>query len=205
MAVFGGDSWLSDHDACVRLGQTIMELVNERDRLQRAGSNHSKINADIRSNIRRYQQDVQLLDQKLKKASNSYHLTQREAERRRALVENLYAKEKTMNESFRKDIMYTAPERTSLLPSTSGFGQDGWGGVSEDTRNLSINELQQEQQRLIQEQDDGLDELSAIISKQKRMGQLIGQEVDEHIGKAIRFINACSIQFNSVQFIWHKK
>ncbi|XP_054763351.2 syntaxin-8-like [Lytechinus pictus] len=186
MAGFGGDAWLTDHDACVRLGQTIMEMLNERDGLQRSGSNYSKINAEIRSRIRRYQQDVQLLDQNLKKASSSFHLTQREADRRRALVDNLKAKEKMLQNSFKQDVTYSAPERTSLLPSTSGFAQDGWGGVSEETRNLSVNELQQEQQRIIQEQDQGLDDLSAIINKQKRLGQVIGHEVDEHIGKRDR-------------------
>lgn len=34
---------MTDHDACMRMGQTIIEMINERDGLQRNGSNYSKV------------------------------------------------------------------------------------------------------------------------------------------------------------------
>ncbi|XP_032695910.1 syntaxin-8 isoform X3 [Lontra canadensis] len=49
----------------------------------------------------------------------------------------------------------------------------------EETRGLGFDELRQQQQKIIQEQDAGLDALSSIISRQKQMGKEIGNELDE--------------------------
>ncbi|NXY77419.1 STX8 protein, partial [Glareola pratincola] len=50
---------------------------------------------------------------------------------------------------------------------------------SEETRGLGFGDLRQQQRRIIEEQDAGLDALSSIISRQKQMGQEIGNELDE--------------------------
>ena len=44
---------------------------------------------------------------------------------------------------------------------------------------MGFDEIRQQQQKIIQEQDAGLDALSSIISRQKQMGQEIGNELDE--------------------------
>ncbi|KAB0368013.1 hypothetical protein FD755_021337 [Muntiacus reevesi] len=49
----------------------------------------------------------------------------------------------------------------------------------EETRGLGFDEIRQQQQKIIQEQDAGLDALSSIISRQKQMGQEIGNKLDE--------------------------
>ncbi|KAJ7406238.1 hypothetical protein BTVI_66000 [Pitangus sulphuratus] len=49
----------------------------------------------------------------------------------------------------------------------------------EETRGLGFDDLRQQQRRIIEEQDAGLDALSSIISRQKQMGQEIGNELDE--------------------------
>ncbi|XP_072044419.1 syntaxin-8-like [Amphiura filiformis] len=181
MASFGGDSWLTEHEACLGSGQAIMEKINQRDELQRSGSNYSKINADIRLSLRRFSQDIQHLRQQLTKASSQYHITQREAERRQGLLDNLLAKDKILNEAFKKDITYTAPERASLLNSnTAGFGQDTWGMESEETKGMSIDDIRQQQQLVIQDQDKNLDVLASVVARQKQMGETIGDELEQH-------------------------
>ncbi|CAD7688800.1 unnamed protein product [Nyctereutes procyonoides] len=49
----------------------------------------------------------------------------------------------------------------------------------EEARGLGFDEIQQQQQKIIQERDAGLDALSSIISRQKQMGKEIGNELDE--------------------------
>lgn len=49
----------------------------------------------------------------------------------------------------------------------------------EETRGLGVDGIRQQQQQIIQEQDAGLDALCSIISRQKQMGQEIGNELDE--------------------------
>ncbi|RXN07214.1 syntaxin-8-like isoform X2 [Labeo rohita] len=60
---------------------------------------------------------------------------------------------------------------------------------SEETRGLSFGEIKHQQQQIIEvlyshvsfslAQDAGLDALAAVISRQKQMGQEIGNELDE--------------------------
>merc|ERR1712226_568609 len=46
-------------------------------------------------------------------------------------------------------------------------------------RNMSHSQLLQRQRDVMREQDDGLDALSAVIAKQKRIGLEISDEVDD--------------------------
>uniref|UniRef100_A0A8C0J1I3 Syntaxin-8 n=1 Tax=Chelonoidis abingdonii TaxID=106734 RepID=A0A8C0J1I3_CHEAB len=50
---------------------------------------------------------------------------------------------------------------------------------TEETSGLNFGEIRQQQQRIIQEQDAGLDALSSVLSRQKQMGQEIGNELEE--------------------------
>ncbi|WP_411024313.1 hypothetical protein, partial [Salmonella sp. s58953] len=75
------------------------------------------------------------------------------------------------------------PSRSALL--TGGFGaepaQNPWlVNESEETRGLTFREIKEQQQCIIQVQDEGLEVLAEVISRQKRMGQDIGNELDEH-------------------------
>ncbi|XP_038064686.1 syntaxin-8-like [Patiria miniata] len=180
MASFGTDPWLADYETCLRTGQSLMEKINQRDELQRKGSSHSKIEAEIRLALRKFSKSIEGLKGQLLKASSNYHLTQREVDRRVGLLDNLTAKDKILNDAFRKDITYTAPERTRLLaPNTAGFGQDYYDEPDE-IRGMSINEIREQQQQVIQQQDEGLESLATVIARQKQMGQTIGTELEEH-------------------------
>ncbi|XP_022091461.1 syntaxin-8-like [Acanthaster planci] len=180
MASFGTDPWLTEYETCQRTGQSIMEKINQRNDLQRKGSSHSKIEAEIRLALRKFAKSIEVLKGQLLKASGNYHLTQREVDRRQGLLDSLTAKDKLLNEAFRKDITYTAPERTRLLaPNTAGFGQDYYNEPDE-IRSLSINEIQDQQHQVIQQQDESLEALGTVIARQKQMGQTIGTELDEH-------------------------
>ncbi|CAL8124167.1 unnamed protein product [Orchesella dallaii] len=45
-------------------------------------------------------------------------------------------------------------------------------------QNVSVQQIRQHQQEMIQEQDRGLEALSEVISRQKNLAQVIGNEVD---------------------------
>ncbi|MBZ3884723.1 Origin recognition complex subunit 2 [Sciurus carolinensis] len=71
--------------------------------------------------------------------------------------------------------------RSSLMSEESKRGApNSWlFEEPEETRGLGFDEIRQQQQKIIQEQDAGLDALSSIIRCQKQMGQEIGNELDE--------------------------
>lgn len=56
--------------------------------------------------------------------------------------------------------------------------------------NLSIQDLRRQQTRLLDDQDEGLDALAKIISRQKNLALRIGDEVGEQNGMInIQFLN----------------
>ncbi|OXB81190.1 UNVERIFIED_CONTAM: hypothetical protein H355_005120 [Colinus virginianus] len=107
--------------------------------------------------------------------------TQLEGDRRQNLVDDLLTRQKQLQASYKDEGTEPDVIRSSLMA----------GGVkrevtnpwlleeSEETRGLGFDDIRQQQRRIIEEQDAGLDALSSIISRQKQMGQEIGNELDE--------------------------
>ncbi|XP_046352036.1 syntaxin-8-like [Haliotis rufescens] len=175
-----GDSWLSDYDVCARLGQEIMEKINERNKHNRTSSAYTKLSAQIRVSMKQFSGDLGKLRQNLMRASSSYHITQREVERRQMQLDGLTTKEKQMEQAFRNE---TGETRQSLLGNrgTDTFASSDPWGMNEDPdnfRGVANNEIQAQQQDIIREQDQGLEALSSVIARQKMMAVDIGNEVD---------------------------
>ncbi|RXM34235.1 Syntaxin-8 [Acipenser ruthenus] len=123
---------------------------------------------------------------------------QSEADRRQNLVDDLLTREKQLQVTFKND--GTEPEfsRSSLM--TGGGGQRGSSNPwlmdePEETRGLGFTEIKQQQQRIIEAQDAGLDALASVLSRQKQMGQEIGNELDEH--------NACRLVIVNYKYIFY--
>lgn len=94
------------------------------------------------------------------------------------------------NETSMKEMVKVQP-RSSLMPGGAKREvPNPWlFEEPEETRGLGFDEIRQQQQKIIQEQDAGLDALSSIISRQKQMGQEIGNELEEQNGKNISEID----------------
>lgn len=50
----------------------------------------------------------------------------------------------------------------------------------------NVNDFRRQQERMLEEQDEGLDTLAKTISRQKHLALRIGDEVDEQNGEALR-------------------
>lgn len=177
------DPWLQNYDATCRLAQEIAENIHERNRQQRTDGNPAKINMTLRASLQRLKQQITQLRESLLRATSARHIMQSEADRRQNLVDDLLTREKQLQATFKND--GTEPEfsRSSLM--TGGGGQGGSSNPwlmdePEETRGLGFTEIKQQQQRIIEAQDAGLDALASVLSRQKQMGQEIGNELDEH-------------------------
>ncbi|KAG7491587.1 hypothetical protein MATL_G00005640 [Megalops atlanticus] len=176
------DPWLQNYDATCRLAQEIAENIHERNRQQRTGGNPAKLNMTLRASLQRLKQQIAQLRETLLRAASSRRIMQSEADRRQNLVDDLVTREKQLNATFRGDVTEPESSRSSLM--TGGVGQGGLANPwlidePEETRGLGFAEIKQQQQRIIEVQDAGLDALAAVISRQKQMGQEIGNELDE--------------------------
>lgn len=177
------DLWLQNYDATCRLAQEIAENIHERNRQQRTGGNTAKLNMTLRASLQKLKQNIAQLRETLIRASTQRHIMQAEADRRQNLVDDLATRETRLNASFNRDISEAEPARSSLMTSGHGSGPavNPWlVNEAEETRGLGFGEIKQQQQQIIEAQDAGLDALAAVISRQKQMGQEIGNELDEH-------------------------
>ncbi|XP_028307286.1 syntaxin-8 [Gouania willdenowi] len=178
------DHWFQNYDATCRLAQEIAENIHERNRLQRTGGNPAKINMTLRASLQKLKQNVSQLKEGLLRASSSRRIMQSEADRRQNLIDDLLTREKQLNATFKGDVTEAEPTRSTLLAggaaASGGPAANPWLiNEPEETKSLTFGEIKQQQQRIIEAQDAGLDALAAVIGRQKAMGQDIGNELDE--------------------------
>ncbi|VDI46506.1 syntaxin-8-like [Mytilus galloprovincialis] len=171
------DTWLKDYEACASVGQELMVLINDRNKNGRTSSTYTKLSAQIRVKLKTFSNEVNKLRQNLIRASSSYHITQREVERRQMLIDNLITKEKQINEAFKNE---GSNSRNTLIGTDTFGNNDPWGvkDEPEDFQGRSNTEVRTQQQQIIQQQDRGLESLSHVITRQKQMAIDIGDEVD---------------------------
>ncbi|RMB95047.1 hypothetical protein DUI87_28489 [Hirundo rustica rustica] len=202
------DPWLPLLAAARQLAQDIAERIQERNRCQRSGESSAKVNVTIsvsqvnvtisvflqvnvaiRSSLQSLKEKIEQLRELLLRAVSTRQIaisTQLEGDRRQNLVDDLLTRHKQLEASYRNEGPEPDTSRSSLMAGGAKRGvTNPWLlEESEETRGLGFDELRQQQRRIIEEQDAGLDALSSIISRQKQMGQEIGNELDEQNGKA---------------------
>ncbi|CAG2230959.1 STX8 [Mytilus edulis] len=143
------DTWLKDYEACASVGQELMVLINDRNKNGRTSSTYTKLSAQIRVKLKTFSNEVNKLRQNLIRASSSYHITQREVERRQMLIDNLITKEKQINEAFKNE---GSNSRNTLIGTDTFGNNDPWGvkDEPEDFKGRSNTEVRTQQQQIIQ-------------------------------------------------------
>ncbi|KAM6050236.1 syntaxin-8 isoform 3-T3 [Theristicus caerulescens] len=178
------DPWLSLYDAACQIAQEIAEKIQERNRYQRNGESSAKLNVIIRSSLQSLREKIDQLKDLLLRAVSTRQITQLEGDRRQNLVDDLLTRQKQLQASYKNEGTEPDVIRSSLMTGgvKRGVTNPWLMEESEETRGLGFDDLRQQQRRIIEEQDAGLDALSSIISRQKQMGQEIGNELDEQNG-----------------------
>ncbi|XP_044759467.1 syntaxin-8 [Coccinella septempunctata] len=168
----GEDPWLLEHETCEKLYREIMEQLTQRQRQPRTSDKFSQLSATIRLRLKQYNNEVEQLLQKIGFGGN---LTSAELERRNRQVEVLKSKGLQMQKLFDDQLTHkNNEERQSLFGATSSMFDD------DDFRRDTVSDIRNTQQKMIGEQERGLESLYQIISRQKNIAQTISNEVDLH-------------------------
>uniref|UniRef100_A0A8B9SYA1 Syntaxin 8 n=1 Tax=Anas platyrhynchos TaxID=8839 RepID=A0A8B9SYA1_ANAPL len=130
-----------------------------------------QLNVFIRSSLQNLKEKISQLRDLLLRDVSMHQITQMEGDRRQNLVDELVTRQKQLEASYRNEGPEPDVTRSSLM--TGGIKR----GVTnpwlldepEETRGLGFHDIRQQQRRIIEEQDAGLDQ----------MGQEIGNELDE--------------------------
>uniref|UniRef100_A0A669PXP4 Syntaxin-8 n=1 Tax=Phasianus colchicus TaxID=9054 RepID=A0A669PXP4_PHACC len=170
------DPWLSQYDAACQLAQEVAERIQERSRHRRNGESSAKLNVIIRSSLQNLKEKIDQLKDSLLRAVSTHQM---------------YLHKQHLINCVESDKVNFMSKTCNLFPELIFRSSLMAGGVkrgvtnpwlleeSEETRGLGFDDIRQQQRRIIEEQDAGLDALSSIISRQKQMGQEIGNELDE--------------------------
>ncbi|XP_034360200.1 syntaxin-8 isoform X1 [Arvicanthis niloticus] len=175
------DPWFSTYDSTCQIAQEIAEKIQERNQCERRGEKTPKLTLTIRTLLKNLKVKIDLLKDLLLRAVSTRQITQLEGDRRQNLLDDLVTRERLLLASFKNEGAEPDLIRSSLMSKEAKRGTPNpWlCEEPEETRGLGFDEIRQQQQKIIQEQDAGLDALSSIISRQKQMGQEIGNELDE--------------------------
>ncbi|XP_054391406.1 syntaxin-8 isoform X1 [Pongo abelii] len=175
------DPWFSTYDSTCQIAQEIAEKIQQRNQYERKGEKAPKLTVTIRALLQNLKEKIALLKDLLLRAVSTHQITQLEGDRRQNLLDDLVTRERLLLASFKNEGAEPDLIRSSLMSEEAKRGAPNpWlFEEPEETRGLGFDEIRQQQQKIIQEQDAGLDALSSIISRQKQMGQEIGNELDE--------------------------
>ncbi|XP_066471275.1 syntaxin-8 isoform X2 [Tiliqua scincoides] len=175
------DPWLSMYDSAFHTAQEIAEKIQECNRYQRNGESTAKLNVTIRSLLQNLREKTDNLRDLLFRSASTRQITQLEGDRRQNLLDDLLTRHRQLQASFKNEGTEPDVIRSSLMAGRvrQGVSNPWLVEEPEETRGLGFHDIQQQQWRVMEEQDAGLDALSSILSRQKQMGQEIGNELEE--------------------------
>ena len=117
--------------------------------------------------------------------SDDPSLTEGERTRRQALVQQLRSKEREVQEmSARRAKKGGRSERDQLLLEGGGIsdmGATSWGSPVEGGDDDVLVNADATREALMKEQDEGLDSLHSVISRQRRLAEMIGGEAESQV------------------------
>lgn len=170
------DVWLREADACERLCTEINGQIADRNREARNSERWQQISATIRVRLNQFNSQVKELRTKLDVIRGS--LTREEAERRVRQVEILESRRIRLQSEF-MDLGAVDRDRSELVGGPSSVWQEGTGqNQSEGLKNYSTDQLVEQRKKILAEQEEGLENLSKIISRQKEIAVKIHEEVE---------------------------
>lgn len=180
------DPWLTEYDACEELFRSIMEQITARNKFPKASKAYAHHSSTVRLRLKKYSLDVQRLKSKVDDALRSKTITLEEAERRTRQIELLQSRDIQLQNLYHARTDTYANSRSNLFaPTSSAFADGGttsWAADDDDEKLIDIGgtvtDWKLEQDRILLEQDKGLEELCKVIARQKEIGQNIVNEVD---------------------------
>ncbi|KAH9416439.1 Syntaxin-8 [Dermatophagoides pteronyssinus] len=192
------DEWLKDVESIDEFADQLMHKINQRNQYPTNTPAFAKSDLYIKDLFRKFQRKIGQLQETLNQLATTNKLTQREKERRQRLVDQFNDRCKKI-ETFLQN-----PRHSSLLnnyESSSSQQQQqapivSWNdglnvSDSNSQRFENVSKMKEIQQNLFKEQDQNIDSLTNVITRQKYLAREIDSELTvqneilEDIGEAM--------------------
>lgn len=158
-----------------------MGLIMQRNQHGRQTAAYVQTTAKVRQMIRQYMLDASKLQEDLSR--NTFLITTGEVERRQYMVNTLITKGRELDALLTSKAPAAGQLGRQELFGTelSSVSEGGWNAEeTEATQNLTVGEIREQQQRVLREQDKGLEGLSHVLGRQKEMAIGFNEELNLH-------------------------
>ncbi|KAI8041722.1 syntaxin-8 isoform X2 [Drosophila gunungcola] len=180
MALVDHDSWDIEYEGCERLRHQLLVHLNQRQQLNRFNrtSKYDQLTASIESGLEQLSKDMKHLKVVLDNAITWETSPEEELQQRRIDWDRLTSQLREIREKF------TNSSRSNVVAAASGSvwqDQDlvsGPGSSSRDTA-LDVEALKQRKIEMLEQQNQGLEVLSATLSRQRQLATQLGNEVED--------------------------
>nr|XP_046913718.1 syntaxin-8-like [Dermatophagoides farinae] len=192
------DEWLKDAESIDEFADQLMHKINQRNQYPTNTAAFAKSDLYIKDLFRKFQRKVGQLQETLNQLAATNKLTQREKERRQRLVDQFNDRYKKI-ETFlqnpvtdKRNTLFNYDNSESTQAPTVSWN-DGLNAsdASSSHQFENVSKMKEIQRNMKQEQDQNIDTLGDIISRQKYLAQEIDSELNiqneilEDIGEAM--------------------
>lgn len=175
------DPWVREHNLVDLECLQIVENLRQRDGLQRGTRGYIRINEEIKTSLSKVEQQLQEMTELLNQQSITGTITEHEGSRRQMLLQKVDRRYQDLRHQ------YTNSPKDSYMRNEL-LGDEGlskettvsWGEAGGSNSAHPVQQRVQAQEQYLQEQDDGLEDLSKIMSRTKDIAQSFTAEIDLH-------------------------
>ncbi|KAH8259644.1 hypothetical protein KR026_008241 [Drosophila bipectinata] len=174
MALVDHDSWDIEYEGCERLRHQLLVHLNQRQQLNPNDAKYLQLTASVKSGLEQLGKDVKHLKVVLDNAVTWETSPEEELEQRRIDFDRLTFQLREINEKFVKS------SRSNVLAASPGVSSPSvWQNQDQGNRPTDVDTLKLRQAEMLENQNRGLDALSATLSRQRILATQLGNEVED--------------------------
>ncbi|XP_016924444.4 syntaxin-8 [Drosophila suzukii] len=174
MALVDHDSWDIEYEGCERLRHQLLVYLNQRQQLNPKASQYVQLTGSITSGLEQLEKDMKHLKVVLDNAITWETSPEEELQQRRIDWDRLTSQLREIREKFANST------RSNVLAaaSTSAW-QDQALAPGQSSSTLDVETLKQRKIEMLEQQNQGLEVLSATLSRQRQLATQLGNEVED--------------------------
>lgn len=174
MALVDHDSWDIEYEGCERLRHQLLVHLNQRQQLNPKDAKYLQLTANVKSGLEQLGKDVKHLKVVLDNAVIWENSPEEELKQRRIDFDRLTFQLREINEKF------VNSSRSNVVAASPGVSSPSvWQDQGPGNAPMDVDTLKLRQAEMLENQNRGLDALSATLSRQRILATQLGNEVED--------------------------
>ncbi|XP_017081001.1 syntaxin-8 [Drosophila eugracilis] len=177
MALVDHDSWDIEYEGCERLRHQLLVHLNQRQQPSTRASQYVQLTSSIKSGLEQLAKDMKHLKVVLDNAITWETSPEEELQQRRIDYDRLNSQLREIREKFANSTR--SNDQTTTASGSAWQDQDLVPSQSSSSTALDVEALKQRKIEMLEQQNQGLEVLSATLSRQRQLATQLGNEVED--------------------------